>query len=120
MSLINSYIDFSSNYMYFILIILFVLLLVIIIILFLVKKNKTKKNNFKFTENQIYEYIGGKDNLISKHLNGTRLTLELKNNSLVQRDKLLKIGAERVLVMSNKYILVGKNVNLIYKKLDNI
>ena len=101
-----------------------VLLLVISIILLLVcnkkKKNKTVKvvNNVVVNQEELLSCLGGKDNVISHSLNGTRLSLTLKDQKLINKNKIKELGVERILEMSTKIILVGKDLNNINDKLD--
>ena len=110
--------EFNSKYWWIYLAIVIVILLSFLIILISKKKEAEKKKaemkqNSKL--NNIYSYLGGRENVVSHDLKGTRLTLVLKDYQKVNREKLKEIGVERVLSMSNKYILVGEA-----KKLEKI
>ena len=50
--------------------------------------------------------LGGKDNVIEHFVNGSRLSLILKNYDLVNIEKLNELGFPSVIKMSNKITLV--------------
>lgn len=119
LSIFLSFSEFNSNYWWVYLIAVFIISLSFLVLLIVKKKeaDKIRKQEAKNTENlkDIYDYLGGDDNVISHELKGTRLTLVLKDYQKVNREKLKEIGVERVLSMANKYILVGES-----KDLENI
>ena len=99
-----------------------VLIIIIGILIFLITKKKSRgKNTLKgnlYNLADIYSALGGKDNIISHQINGTRLTLVLRDYKKVDREKLRSFGVERILLMSNKYILVGEHLDKINEKLN--
>jgi phosphotransferase system IIB component len=115
--------EFNSKYWWIYLAIVIVILLSFLIILISKKISKEKKKakiRQNSNLNNIYSYLGGRENVVSHDLIGTRLTLVLKDYQKVNREKLKEIGVERVLSMSNKYILVGeaKDLEKINKNLE--
>ncbi len=115
--------EFNSKFWWVYLVVVFVISLSFLFFIFS-KKKEARKRNGKVKQNadltNIYSYLGEKENVVSHELKGTRLTLVLKDYQKVNRDKLKDIGVERVLSMSNKYILVGeaKDLERIEKSLD--
>ncbi len=115
--------EFNSKFWWVYLVVVFVISLSFLFVIFS-KKKEARKRNGKVKQNadltNIYSYLGEKENVVSHELKGTRLTLVLKDYQKVNRDKLKDIGVERVLSMSNKYILVGeaKDLERIEKSLD--
>lgn len=108
--------EFNSNYWWIYLVLVFVIT-VSFLILLIAKRKETKRKNSEVAKqnsnlNNLYSYLGDKENVLSHELKGTRLTLVLKDYQKVDREKLKEIGVERVLSMSNKYILVGKTSDL--------
>lgn len=77
-----------------------VLLATILIIILVNKKPKTAINN------AIYDYLGGKDNIIEENLKGSRLTVKLENKTLLDKDGLRKLGIINILEMNEKITLV--------------
>ncbi len=115
------FLDNNMN-IYVLIITICVALLALGFLVFLIvdKKRKAKKVTplKDIKEEDVYLAFGGKDNIVSHEINGTRLTLILKDYKLVNREKLKEYGVERVLSMSNKYILVGQNLNDLNNKLN--
>ena len=89
-----------------------VALIVIVIALVCILKNK-KKN--KETDKQILEAIetivaclGGKENIISAEAKGSRLSVVLKDYSLIEEDKIKEQGVSSIIKMTTKVtLLVG-------------
>jgi len=95
-----------------------IILVVTLLILLTVKRKKHGiKVKVKEADEGIYVYLGGKENIKSYSLNGSRLTLELIDQSKVDKDGLKKEGVSRVLEMSNKIILVGEVIPSLTKLL---
>lgn len=115
--------EFNSNYWWVYLVVVFIISLSFLVLL-ITKKKEADKRKDEIKQNadlsNVYSYLGDKDNVVSHELKGTRLTLVLKDYQKVNRDKLKEIGVERVLSMSNKYILVGeaKDLEKINKNLE--
>jgi phosphotransferase system IIB component len=115
------FLDNNMN-IYVLIITICVALLALGFLVFLIVDKKRKANKVTHVkdikEEDVYLAFGGKDNIVSHEINGTRLTLVLKDYKLVDREKLKEYGVERVLSMSNKYILVGQNLNDLNSKLN--
>lgn len=95
-----------------------ILLVVLLIILLTVKKRRSGTVvRVKEADEGIYTYLGGRENIKSYSLNGSRLTLELVDQSKIDKDGLKKEGVSRVLEMSNKVILVGEVIPSLTKLL---
>ena len=115
--------EFNSNYWWIYLVAVFIISLSFLLLL-ITKKKEADKRKAEIKQNadlsNVYSYLGDKDNVVSHELKGTRLTLVLKDYQKVNREKLKEIGVERVLSMSNKYILVGeaKDLEKINKNLE--
>lgn len=86
-----------------------VIILITLIILFLFNRNKTKKidkTTYSISTNDWLDSLGGKDNILEISSRGSRLTLSLKEISLINETKLKELGVTSLLKMSNKLILV--------------
>ena len=68
------------------------------------KKNKDK--NINSTYDEIILNLGGKENIVEMTARGSRLSIVLKDNSLLNIDALKNIGVEGVIVMTSKITLV--------------
>jgi Phosphotransferase system IIB components len=82
------------------------------------KKSSPAKTTISFDNEEVYLAFGGKDNIKSHSLNGSRLSIVLKDFSKLNREKIKDFGVERVLSMDDKYILVGKDLQKLNSKLD--
>lgn len=54
----------------------------------------------------VYSLLGGKENVVSHDRMKSRIILQLKDDTLVDADKLKGIGVDSIIKMSNKTILV--------------
>lgn len=68
------------------------------------KKNKDK--NINSTYDEIILNLGGKENIVEMTARGSRLSIVLNDNSLLNIDALKNIGVEGVIVMTSKVTLV--------------
>ena len=66
-----------------------------------------KKKNKKIANGNIWLMaLGNKENIKEVTAIGSRLSLKLENNEIIDKDKLKELGVSSVLVMSNKVTLV--------------
>lgn len=88
------------------------------------KKNKsTNKDSAKslnISDDEFFLLIGGKDNVINYKLVGSRLTLELKDYSLVNKEGLKKENFDGIIEMKNKIVLVKEDLSEELKALDSL
>ena len=68
------------------------------------KRNKDK--NINSTYDEIILNLGGKENIVEMTARVSRLSIVLKDNSLLNIDALKNIGVEGVIVMTSKVTLV--------------
>ena len=66
--------------------------------------NKKKSTNSLY--DQIIELVGGIENIEESTVRGSRISLVLKNISLVKDEELKKLGVNGVIIMSSKVTLV--------------
>lgn len=89
-----------------------IVLIVILVLTFIAlsKRRKAQEVEAKpvVNESAIFDALGGKDNIVSHSLNGSRIALELKDYSLVNEKTLNDLGVDSVIKMSNKITLVVK------------
>ena len=87
-------VDFLLQNLWWIILLGVVVLLGLIwVISFLISKNP-KKRNGKVGDIDIFTYLGGKDNVLSFTVHGSRLIVKLKNKNLLQREKLKALGVK--------------------------
>ena len=117
---VNDFGSFLYNYGY-----LFAIGAAVIIaaflITFLLLQSKKKKVEPKVTysSNDVLEALGGKENIESHTKAGSRISLVLKDYSLVKEDKLNELGVDSIIKMSNKITLVVKDdSDSFYKMFD--
>ncbi len=95
-----------------------------VLLLFLIALSKRKKEALPVQEpignkEEILESVGGKDNIVSKQLAGSRVALVLKDYSLINEEQLKKVGVASFIKMSNKITLVIKgDSSSFFKALD--
>ena len=82
------------------------------------KKTLIKEEVTPLVDETAYFAFGGKDNIKSVELKGSRLVIELFDQSKFVKDAIKDYGIDRVLVMSNKITLVGTNVNKLYELIN--
>ena len=119
----NPFNEFLKNYGIYFAIGLAGLVLIVVLVLFLLALSKRKRNAPKeepqtVDNSQVLEALGGRDNVVSHSLNGSRIALELKDYSLVDEKALNEAGIASVIKMSNKITLVVKgDSSKLYKSL---
>lgn len=107
-------VDFS-NFLrtYAIWICLAIILIILVTLFFLLVLPRIKQNSKKtisITEGADWvNSLGGKSNIISVSASRSRLTLEVKDTSLINQNKLKTLGVSSVIIMSQKVILVIDN-----------
>ncbi len=107
-------------------IVIIAILAIVIIVFFCLHffKKKPKVNDDKkpltISNDDFFKYLGGKDNIISYKLVGSRLSLELKDYSLVNKEALKKENFDGIIEMKNKLILVKEDLSEELKALDNL
>ena len=93
------------------------------IIFAIIRKKKTKQKEPKKTlavsEDVFISHIGGEENIISYKLVGSRLTLELKDYSKVDKEALKADNIEGIIEMSNKIVLVKEDLSEELKILES-
>ena len=83
---------------------------VILILVFSQRKKNSLKNASKvYSTKDVYEALGGFDNVLSHQQVGSRIAVTLKDYSKVDDAKLNLLGVDSVIKMSNKITLVVKD-----------
>lgn len=90
--------------------IIFIILVTLFFLLVLPRIKQNKKKTTSITEGVDWiNSLGGKSNIISVSSSRSRLTLEVKDTSLADQNKLKMLGVSSVIIMSQKVILVIDN-----------
>ena len=91
-----------------------VVIVVALVLAFVLRKKKKpvrEKKTLAVSEDVFISHIGGKDNIISYKLVGSRLSLELKDYSLVDKEALKADNIDGIIEMSNKIVLVKEDLS---------
>lgn len=106
--------EFFKNYGMYLAFAMGGVVLIVILVLTFIALSKRRKAQEEvvakpvINESDIFDALGGKDNIVSRSLNGSRIVLELKDYSLVNEKALNDLGVDSVIKMSNKITLVVK------------
>lgn len=96
-----------------------IILIVVAVIILLHVRKKPKKR--VIDESAYYDALGGKDNLISHELVGSRIKLELKDYDAIDKQKLTEAGVDGFIMMSNRLTLVIKgDAKEVYERLFGV
>jgi len=96
-----------------------IIIMVLVIIACAIVKSKSK--NFKIEANKLIEYLGGRDNIIRYSFNKSRLTVELKNVEIVNKDMIQKLGAQGIVEVDNQLkIILGDEARILKKYIDDL
>lgn len=68
-----------------------------------------KKNRPSISKNEYLAALGGPDNVLSHALKGSRIVLSLKNQSLLDKQKIEELGVSGFIEKSNQITLVVKD-----------
>ena len=97
-----------------------VVIIVMLLVFFLGKKGKGKKPQTKqFESNEIFDALGGKENVLTHSKNGSRISLTLNDYGKVNEKMLNALGVDSIIKMSNKITLVVKDDSDSFYKLFN-
>lgn len=100
--------SFNLNWLYYIIGAVLVIAVIIIAVVLIVKNNRKKAyfRERREADNKIILALGGRDNILTYKANGSRLSLTLKDYTLVDDEALKKCGVASLIKMSNKITLV--------------
>ena len=91
-------------------IVLFAIML--ILILFLVRRKRSKQNTELYTtsidNNKWVNALGGNENILSYDAKGSRLIVNISDNSKINKEELHELGVTSVIVSQDKVTLVLK------------
>ena len=87
-------VDFLLQNLWWIILLGVVVLLGLIWLISLLISKNPKKRKGKVGDIDIFTYLGGKDNVLSFTVHGSRLIVKLKNKNLLQREELKALGVK--------------------------
>ena len=88
-----------------------VLLVGIIVLVILIARRKpgAEEEEEVIDDSEWLIALGDKDNIKSVSVRGSRLSVELNDDKLINREQLTSLGVKSIITMSNKLILVIEN-----------
>ncbi len=112
----TSFNDFLKTYGIWFAVILCVIILLVVLFIFLSNnKKKGGKAQIKQLFDDFISSIGGFDNILESSFKGSRLSLVLKDYSLIDEKKLETLGASSFIKMSNKITIVTNEAEQIFQ-----
>lgn len=117
----NDFNSFLLNYGVWLALGVAVAVIIVFIIMFLLgnKKKKGKVAAKTFETNEVFEALGGKENVLTHSKNGSRISLTLSDYDKVNEKMLNALGVDSIIKMSNKITLVVKDDADSFYKLFN-
>ena len=117
----NDFNSFLLNYGIWLALGVAVAVIIVFIIMFLLgnKKKKGKVAAKTFETNEVFEALGGKENVLTHSKNGSRISLTLSDYDKVNEKMLNALGVDSIIKMSNKITLVVKDDADLFYKLFN-
>jgi PTS system glucose-specific IIB component len=96
-----------------------IIIAVLVIIAFAIIKSKNK--NFKVEANKLVVYLGGRDNIKEYAYNKSRLTVRLKDISLVNKENIQKLGAQGIVEVDDQLkIILGDDARQLVRYIDEL
>ena len=86
-----------------------------------VLQNKTTTSKYYQNAKRILDGLGGKENIISLNHCATRLRLELKDNSIIDEQKIKNAGAIGITQNGHHYtqVIIGTHVQQVANEMDH-
>ena len=96
-----------------------IIAIVMVIIAFAIIKSKNK--NFKIEANKLVAYLGGRENIISYSCTKSRMVVNLKNVSLVDKQMIQKLGASGIVEIDDQLkIIFGDDARQLIRYIDEL
>ena len=97
------------------------LIIIIVLVIIALAIVKSKSKNFKIEANKLIEYLGGKDNIINYNYTKSRLTVQVKNTELVNKESIQKLGAQGIVEVDNQLkIILGDDARQLTRYIDDL
>ena len=92
-----------------------ILIVVLLVVFFANRKKKSKSKEYP----NLLQAIGGKENIANVVLNGSRVSVNFIDKSMINKEKIKENGVESIVMANKKLTLViGKSAEYIYKYLS--
>ncbi len=92
-----------------------ILIVVLLVVFFANRKKKSKSKEYP----NLLQAIGGKENISNVVLNGSRVSVNFIDKSMINKEKIKENGVESIVMANKKLTLViGKSAEYIYKYLS--
>ena len=93
----------------------------ILILIILAVAMKLNRKDFAIKENELIEYLGGKDNIINAECNLSRFKVILRDVEIVNKDAIQRLGAKGIVEIDNQLkIIFDNNAKQLKKYIDEI
>lgn len=103
----NAFNEFlKDNAIWIALFFFFVIVLALLLIFLSNKKKSVKNDTISVDAYAIVTALGGKGNIVQVNAKGSRLSLTLKEKSLLNKEGLKQSGVTTIIEMSDKFVLV--------------
>lgn len=112
--------EFLGKYALFIALTIFSVITVLIIFFLFIPRLKKETPSAQDTidKEEFLNFLGGVDNILDISLRGSRLSVSLKDQTIIDLDALKEHGVDRVIVMQSKLVLlVNKEVARLFNHL---
>ena len=97
----------------------FIIVTVLIVIFLAVIRANSK--DFKLEINKLFEYLGGKDNIIDTEVEMSRFKVTLKDVTKANKEGIMKLGAKGVVEIEDQLkIIFGKDAKKLKKYIDEL
>ncbi len=115
--------DFNSflknNALWMALVLVGIIVITVFLILFFGRKHNKKPVEKVAEKSEWVEAFGGQENIVSVEAIGSRLVVNLKDKSLMNKEALKQLGVTNFMEMSNKItLLLEDKAELVKKELD--
>lgn len=96
-----------------------IIILILVIVAFAIIKSKNK--DFKIEANKLVVYLGGRENILEYNYTKSRLTVKLKDVSLVNKEMIQKLGAQGIVEVDNQLkIILGEDARQLTRYIDEL
>lgn len=106
----------SNNALWICIAISSAIIIVIVLIVWQIIANN-KKNTAKIKEIDIFECLGGKENIKEVSYKGSRINLFLNDENKLNKETLKSFGVSSIIKMSDHFVLVSENAEELVNKL---
>lgn len=97
------------------------IIIVTVLVIVAIAIVKASRKDAKIEVNQLVDYLGGKNNIISYEANKSRFMVTLKDVSIVNKEAIQKMGAQGIVEIDNQLkIILGSQAENLKKHIDDL